>query len=126
MHRRIRHRIAPNELVLFIDIDMILVAIVTYTMLDGPPVLRIFLTGLGGMALPVGGCMGPVLMAAFSSLVFRRFGAGMSEASMSWPPRAFKPYELSRVSNCTNKASIIPVWVKVSRKSRMVFASGMR
>ncbi len=55
MHRGIRHRIPPNELVLFIDIDMIFVAIVTHTMLDGPPRLRIFLPGFGGMGLLCGG-----------------------------------------------------------------------
>lgn len=48
MHRGISHLIALNELVLFVAIDMILVAIMIFLMIEGPSGVSILLSAFGG------------------------------------------------------------------------------
>lgn len=55
MHRGIGLCIAPNELVLFVDIDVILIAVMILPMRDCPPGVGIFLPTFGRMHLPFGG-----------------------------------------------------------------------
>ncbi len=57
MHRGIRHGIAPNQLVLLVDIHMILIAIVMVPMLDRPTGVDIFLPAFGWVRLPLGGTL---------------------------------------------------------------------
>jgi hypothetical protein len=57
MHSSIGHGITPNEFVLVVDIDVLLVAIVMVPMLDGPPGIGIFLPAVGEGVVPLYGVL---------------------------------------------------------------------
>lgn len=57
MHGGIRQGIAPNECVLFVDIDVILVAVVIVPVLDGPPDIGTFLPAFAWVVVPLYGAL---------------------------------------------------------------------
>ena len=74
MHTGVGHRIAPDQLVHLVDVDVVLVAVVTLPMLLGPACASSsfcrFMFGLSSQ--PSG--VSPALICLFASRVFRFFG----------------------------------------------------
>lgn len=125
MHGRIRPRLLRNEPVRFIHVHRILIPVMILPMLDRPACLYVLLPVLGRLVLPFCQTL-PCFNLAFSSRVWRCWGTGTSEASINWPPRAWKPWAASYAANCAKRVASTWACAKVSRNNQMVLASRIR
>ena len=99
MNRRVRHLVTPDQLVLAVNVDVILVAIVTLAVLLRPARLRVLLPAFATLSAQASGdspllsdpefIEGRRMICSFSSRLLRWMGTATTDASMIWPPMAW-------------------------------------
>src|ERR1017187_3989484 len=125
MHARIAHLVAPDQLVLGVRIDVVLVAKEALVVLLGPARIFVLLAVFRGLLLPFLGRLAGLhrlIVLAGVALLGHRHDGGVHHLATTCDVAL-----ASRCRpNCSNSFSIKPAFASFSRNSHSVVPSGMR